>query len=147
MGFFTLVLSGPQLTFELLSSQDVTVGQYVENNLPQDAYILVGDRHNNPATMLGDRKVLMTFSGWYNLYDANWPQTLADRGTMLAGGEGAADLISKYGVTYAIFSDQEVASGEANLAYYSEHYYLEYGLNGWYIFDLQHAVGSASTAN
>ena len=147
MGFFTLVLSGPQLTFELLSSQDVTVGQYVENNLPQDAYILVGDRHNNPVTMLGDRKVLMTFSGWYNLYDANWPQTLADRGTMLAGGEGAADLISKYGVTYAIFSDQEVASGEANLAYYSEHYYLEYGLNGWYIFDLQHAVGSASTAN
>lgn|GEM_PF-1599509 len=143
MGFFALVLSGGnQLTFQILSSQDVAVGQYVQKNLPDDAYILVGDQHNNPVTMLGDRKVLMTFSGWYNLYGADWATTLSDRGAMLGGKDGAEDLIRSYGLNYAIFNLNEVGSGEANLDYYEQHFSLEYDLNGWYIFNLQRSPGS-----
>ena len=137
MGYFTLVLSGQQLTFGILTQGEVSVGQYVREKIPDNAYFLVGDRHNSPITMLGDRKVMMTFSGWYNLYDGNWPTTLSDRGTMLGGKVGAETLIEKYGVTYAAFDQGSVDSGEANLAFFRQHYALEYDLNGWYIFNLQ----------
>jgi hypothetical protein len=137
MGFFTLVLTGPQQKFQILSSTDVKVGRYVQESLPNDAYILVGDQHDNPVTMLGDRKVLMTFSGWYNLYDANWPTTLADRDAMLHGDEGALELIRQYGVNYAAFSKWQTSDGEANLNFFSTHFAQVYSQNGWYIFDLQ----------
>jgi hypothetical protein len=92
--------------------------------------------------MLGNRKVLMTFSGWYNLYDANWPTTLADRGTMLAGRDNALELMRNYGVNYAIFNNNEIQSGEANLNFFRQHFLLEYDLSGWYIFNLERPADS-----
>ncbi len=137
MGFYTIVLSGPVLTFELLSANEARFGEHMQTLLPPDAYILVGDRHNHPITMLADRKVLMSYAGWYNLYHANWPVVLADRTTMLTGGSGAAQLIRSYGLTHAVFSDSEVALSNANLDFYRSHYQLLTNESGWWVFDLR----------
>lgn len=137
MGFYTLVLSGPKLTFQLLSPTDVKFGETLRNELPASSYVLVGDRHNHPVTMLAGAKVLMTFGGWYNLYDGNWIQTLQDRGTMLTGEAGAAGLIQQYGLAYAVFSDAEVMNGEANLQFYQDNYKLVMYEYGWWVYSLR----------
>ncbi len=137
MGFYTLVLSGPKITFELLSASEVSFGESMNKTLPADAYILVSDRHNHPITMLAGRKVLMTYAGWYNLYHANWPTVSADRSTMLLGGVGAENLIRSYGLTHVVFSDYEVANGQANLEFYKQHYALFTNQDGWWVFNLK----------
>ncbi|HEY6736877.1 MAG TPA: hypothetical protein VI322_04140 [Candidatus Saccharimonadia bacterium] len=138
-GFLTLVVTGPQLTFDELSAEEVQFGNQMRASLPDDAYILVGDRHNSPVTMLANRKVLMTFGGWYNLYGGDWPQTYQDRGLMLGGAENAQALIQHYGVNTAAFSDAEISSGEVNLAFFQSHYHLFYHGAGWWVFDLRQA--------
>jgi len=136
-GFYTLVLSGPKLTFELLSSSDVHFGNDLRRLLPHSAYVLVTDRHNSPVTMLSGANVLMSYSGWYNLYGNNWPQTLADRTTMLSGGDNAPALIKQYGLTHAVFSDDDVLDGQVKQAFYSAHYQQVTHEDGWWVYDLQ----------
>ena len=136
-GFLTLVITGPQLTFVELTPEEVKFGQLMQERLPADAYILVGDRHNSPVTMLANRKVLMTFGGWYNLYGGDWPTTYHDRELMLSGAPNASALIEHYGVNMAAFSDGEVASGAVNLGFYQQTYRQFYYGGGWWVFDLR----------
>lgn len=137
MGFCLLVLAAPRQTYELLSASEVNFGQQMERQLPADAYVLVGDRHNHPITMLADKKVFMTFAGWYNLYDGNWIQTYTDRGIMLRGEEGAENLIGYYGLTFAVFSDAEIWSSQANQQFFAQRYQLFANEDGWWVYDLR----------
>ncbi|MCC7288934.1 hypothetical protein IT414_00895 [bacterium] len=137
MGFYTLVLSGPKLSFELLSQTEVAFGEQMQQSLPKDAFILVGDRHNHPITMLAGRKVLMTYGGWYNLYDDKWETVWADRTTMLRGGPQAKNLIEKYSLTHAVISDAEVANGEASLTFFEQNYSELPSVRGWHVYDLR----------
>jgi hypothetical protein len=140
MGFVTLVLSGSLQDYPLLSGQEVTFGNHMRTALPSNAYLLVGDRHNSPITMLADRKVVMTYGGWYNLYAADWPQTYADRQTMLQGSDGALALINKYGANFAAFSDSEIAGGSVNLNFFQSHFQVFDYEAGWWVFDLRHPL-------
>lgn len=137
MGFITLVLSGSLQDYQLLSAEEVNFGEHMRTALPSNAYILVGDRHNSPITMLADRKVVMTYAGWYNLYDAQWAQTYADRQTMLSGGPNALDLIHQYGANFAAFSDSEIYSEGINLEFFRSHFRLFDYEAGWWVFDLR----------
>jgi hypothetical protein len=140
MGFCLLVLAAPRQTYELLSADEVRFGQHMQASLPTDAYVLVGDRHNHPITMLADRKVLMTFAGWYNLYDGNWIQTYTDRGIMLRGESGAQELIAHYGLGFAAFSDAEIWSNQVNQQFFTDHYTLFANEGGWWVYDLRQAA-------
>jgi hypothetical protein len=139
LGVYGLAILAPKQNFELLSAGEVQFGRHMASALPAGAYLLVGDRHNHPITMLADRRVLMTYAGWYNLYGADWATTWADRGTMLKGGDGAQDLIRKYGVNFAAVSDAEAASGDADLGFFQSHYAIFDHEAGWYVFDLRRA--------
>lgn len=136
-GFYTLVLSGPKLTYQLLSKDEVAFGNNLMQELPANSFLLVGDRHNNPATMLSDRNVLMTFAGWYNLYDARWETVWRDRGIMLSGGNNASELIARYGLTHAVFSDADVYEGQVNRRFFESNYRLLDYQKGWWVFDLR----------
>lgn len=140
MGFYTLVLSGPKLTFELLSAADVRFGNELQNRLPDTALVLVSNRHNSPVTMLGGKKVLVSYSGWYNLYGREWSQTLQDRDTMLSGKIGAEALISQYRLTHAVFSDAEISSGQVQQSFFDDRYKLLVHENGWWVYDLQQSA-------
>ena len=140
MGFCLLFLAAPRQTYELLSADEVTFGQHMQRDLPENAYVLVGDRHNHPITMLADRKVLMTFAGWYNLYDGNWIQTYTDRGIMLRGESGAEDLIATYGLNFVVFSDGEIWSNQVNQQFFADRYRLFANEGGWWVYDLRPAV-------
>lgn len=135
-GVLTLGISGPQLNFEVISKNDVAFGEQLRTETPTDAYILVSDRHSHPVTMLSDRKVLISYSGWYNLYGAEWEQVLADRDAMLQGVVNAQDLVAQYGLTHAVFSDEEATQGIVNVDYYLRHYRLVSHDFGWWVFDL-----------
>jgi hypothetical protein len=89
--------------------------------------------------MLADRHVVMSYSGWYNLYGSDWPTTMSDRGVMLMGGSGAADDITRYHPNFAAFSDAEIASGQANLNFFEGHFRLFDHEDGWWVFDLRAA--------
>jgi len=136
-GFITLVPGARAENYELLSHDEVRFGQHMQSAMPADAYVLVGDRHNSPITMFSDRKVLMTYAGWYNLYGSDWEETMANRQIMLEGGPGAADLIERYQVNFAAFSDSEVYSEGINLSYFQSHYKLFDYEAGWWVFDLR----------
>lgn len=136
-GFYTLVLSGPQLTFELLSADDVRFGTSLREQINQSNFVLTTGRHNHPATMLGGAKSLVLFDGWYNLYGDKWTQTIQDRETMLRGGQGSKELIDQYKLTHAIFSEQETIRGFTNKAFFDAHYKLISYQYGWYVYDLQ----------
>lgn len=137
MGWYTLALTGPQLTFEMLSKDEVAFGTSMQKALPQDAYVLVGDRHNHPITMLSGHKVLMTYAGWYNLYNSQWPVVNQERSEMLKGTPDASALLAKYGITHAVFSDSEITNGDANLEYFQEHYTLLTHSANWWVFDIR----------
>jgi hypothetical protein len=136
MGFITIVLSGSQQNYQLLSEQEVQFGQHMSSALPANAYLLVGDRHNSPITMLADRKVVMTYAGWFSEYDGQWPQTYFDRQTMLQGGVNAAGRIHQYGANFAAFSDSEIYNEGISLEFFRSHYKLFDYESGWWVFDL-----------
>lgn len=136
-GFYTLILSGSKLTFELLRNNDVLFGLEVRKQLPTSAYILTSGRHNHPVTMLGGGKVLVSYDGWYNLYGNQWPKTIQDRETMLRGIKSAKELIFEYGLTHVIFSEEEVASGIVNKEFFDTNYKLISSRYGWYVYSLQ----------
>jgi hypothetical protein len=137
MGWYTLALTGPQLTFEMLSKDEVAFGTSMQKALPQDAYVLVGDRHNHPITMLSGHKVLMTYAGWYNLYNSQWPVVNQERSEMLKGTTEAPELLAKYGITHAVFSDSEITNGDASLEYFQERYTLLTHSANWWVFDIR----------
>jgi hypothetical protein len=136
-GFITLVPGARIENYQLLSADEVRFGEHLQTALPANAYLLVGDRHNSPITMLSDRKVLMTYAGWYNLYGSDWEATWANRSAMLGGEPQAQALIKHYGVNFAAFSDSELTSGQINLQYFQSHYKLFDYQAGWWVFDLR----------
>jgi hypothetical protein len=133
----SLVLSGPRITFQLLSASDVQFGQDMRTALPDEAYLLTADRHNNPLLMFADRKVLMSYSGWYVNYGSDWPKTWADRTAMLSGATNARDLIAQYGVTHAAFTDEDIAGGAVSQAFFDENYELWRRQANWWVYKLK----------
>jgi hypothetical protein len=136
-GFITLILGARLESYPLLSADEVKFGEHMQVALPANAYLLVGDRHNSPITMFSDRKVLMTYAGWENLYGKDWVTTLANRQVMLSGGPGAEDLIKDYGVNFAAFSDSELYSEGINLDWFRSNFKLVDYEAGWWVFDLR----------
>jgi hypothetical protein len=137
-GFITLVPGARLETYTLVTAAEVRFGEKMRTDLPNEAYLLVGDRHNSAITMFSDRKVLMTYGGWFNLYGKDWAKTMADRTRMLQGGEQAAPLMKQYGVNFAAFSDSEVYSEGVNLKYFQDNYKVFDHEAGWWVFDLRH---------
>lgn len=135
-GVITLCISGPRINIELLSKNDVAFGEQLRTEIPETAYVLVTDRHSHPVTMLSDRKVLVSYSGWYNLYGEEWGQIVTDRDAMLQGATSASSLIAKYELTHAVFSDNEVSQNTVALQYFLSHYKLVSHDKGWWVFDL-----------
>jgi hypothetical protein len=139
LGLYELTLIALPQHFVLLTAQERQFGEHLRHILPADAYILTGDRHNSPVTMLADRHVVMSYSGWYNLYGSDWATTMNDRGIMLMGGPAALTDISTYHPGFAAFSDTEAYSGQANLDFFQSHFKLVDHEDGWYVFDLRAA--------
>lgn len=136
-GIYTLIVSGPRLTYELLSPDDVRFGNHLRQILPKQSFLLTTERHNNPVTMLGGGKVFILFNGWYNLYDDQWQQAISERDTMLGGLGNSQDLITRYGLTHAIFSDGDLLRGSVNKIFFDTNYNLISYENGWWVYDLR----------
>ena len=125
------------LSYQLLNAQDLALGDYINQHLPQDAMILTSDRHSNPVPLLSGRPIVMGYRGWLWSYGIDYTHQAKDVDDMAIGSTGADLLLKKYGVQYVIFQQDSGDSVWFNGYYYAKNYTLVDQVGSWLIFQIK----------
>lgn len=96
--------------YELYSSNQVQVAQYVEQHLEPDAVILTNQRHNNAISSLTGRNIVCGTGTFLYYHGVNYSSREADVKQMYENPAGTQDLYEKYNVGYVLVGPEERSS-------------------------------------
>jgi hypothetical protein len=85
------------------SPQDRELGHWARTNMPDDAVVIVSNRHNHPICNIAGKSLLNGYDGW--LYSHGYPdlhQRQQHQTSILNGDTDADMLLQRYNVRYVV---------------------------------------------
>jgi len=136
MGGLTIIHSAAKLNYQIVSATEAVFAKQVRDMVGPEAVIVTADRHNDPVFVLSGRKVMMVYSGWYNLYNVDWTVIWAARDAIVKGGVEADRQICERQLKYVTINETESASGRVNADYFKATYPALVHVGTWWLFDV-----------
>jgi hypothetical protein len=124
------------VSYQFLSANDIELGQYINENLVEDAVILTADRHNHPVPLLTGRPIVMGYRGWLWSYGINYAEQEKDVIRMAKGADTTEVLLATYHVKYVVIQQGNFDAVQFNIPYYAAHYTLKATIGSWLIYEI-----------
>ena len=142
--FLSLTLAGGitiyrelNLSYEVLNSQEVAVGNLVDALVPADAIVATSQRHNHPVTLVAGRAIPFGYPGWLWSYGVDYNVVALEMNRFWRGDLSGEQAYQTLGVSYAVINYQEFGELNVNLEYFNAHYRLLAEQDGWRIYQLR----------
>jgi hypothetical protein len=86
----------------LLTAEEITVGQYVRTTTPARSVLVAGPQHNQPASLLAGRTVVLGYPGWIWSHGLPYADRERDIRTIFQGGPETDSLVRRYHASYIL---------------------------------------------
>jgi len=110
------------LSWRMFSAEDLALAHYVREQTPPDAIFLTSDKHNNPVSCLGGRRILMGYRGWLWTHGIDYGQRSFDVRDMFQGSTRAAALLQQYHVNYVLLEADKAAEWGESRKFYTDQF-------------------------
>ncbi|GAC1583389.1 MAG: hypothetical protein NVS3B24_22080 [Candidatus Dormibacteria bacterium] len=98
----------PNVSYRLLSTDEINVAAWARGNTPGSAVFLTGWQNNHPILTMSRREVVMGYPGWIWTWGLPDNHRQADVVAMFHGGPGTEALLRKYRVAYVVIGPEEL---------------------------------------
>ncbi len=129
---------------QLLTAEEVALGEAVLARTPADALFVIGLQHSHPVPMLAGRRVLMSYPFFLWTWGIDHAQRERDLRAIYALAPDAPQLLSRYGVDYVVIGPAEQKDLGANLAAYRARYPSPIRTANYEVFAVGDAAGPAA---
>ena len=123
-------------TWIFLSNKDIAFAKQARAIIPPNSLVLVADQHNHPISTLAGRHILLGYRGWLWSYGVDYTSLEQDELTMFAGMSTSAQLLSKYGIDYAVIGPPERSIWGANQDFFATRYPLVLQSGDWTVYKI-----------
>jgi len=131
----------PEIAVRMWSAEEIGLAEAFRSVSDPLSLVLCSDHHHHWVSSLGGRPVLLGYRGWLASYGIDYSAVERDVRTMLQGGPGAAELIERYGVEFAVIGRSELQDYGAAEGYFRQHHELILEEAGYAVFAIR---GSAT---
>lgn len=111
-------------TYEMYSREELLMSSWVKTNTDSHSVWLTGDKHNNWMYNLTGRQPLLTFRGWLWTHGYDYREVESDVSLMFQYPD-KKEIFEKYGIDYALISQDEVNTWNADKASFDMLYPIE----------------------
>lgn len=106
-------------TYEMYTTDDLRLAEWVKQNTPSDSVWLTGDQHNNWLYNLTGRQPLLAYRGWLWTHGYNYRSVEVDQITLFKDPRHNMQLFEKYSIDYIMIGPNERQVWHANEAEFS----------------------------
>jgi hypothetical protein len=86
----------------LLTAEEIRVGEYVRTVTPARSVLAAGPQHNQPASLLAGRTVVLGYPGWIWSHGLPYADRERDLRTIFQGGHTTDSLVRRYHAGYIL---------------------------------------------
>eukprot|EP00741_Cyanophora_paradoxa_P019885 tig00021178_g19191.t1 len=129
------------MDWELFTTSDVAVAEFVKTALPPNATFVSSDKHNNPIPCLTGRPVVLGYRGWLSSHGYDYREREQVVKRILSGSGDTLRLAKELGATHVAIGDAERNSWGAKEDFFKQHFATSYRVGPWAIYDLQRPLG------
>ena len=127
----------PNVSYRLLTSEDLTVAAWARANTPESAVFLTGWANTHPILTMSNREIVMGYPGWIWTWGLPDNHRQADVVAMFRGDAATDDMLRKYRVSYVVIGPNEIDGRNgpgANLAWWQQHHRVVYSTADYRVF-------------
>jgi hypothetical protein len=140
------VLREATLRWPLLDAGEVEVGEELRRLTPAEARFLTADHHDHPVPMVAGRRIVLGYRGWLWTYGLQVAPVLADVRAIYAGGDGAPELLRRYGVDYVFVGPGERRAFEVNDDFFTARFPLLLARGPFAVYRTDYGGGAGGLA-
>ena len=74
-------------SYQIISTDEIALGNFVAKNTPPDAVIVTSDWVTNPVTIIGGRSIILGYPGWIFNYGFPYQEREQDLEVIYHGGQ------------------------------------------------------------
>jgi hypothetical protein len=126
------------LSWQMFSSEDITLAQFVKDHTSRDAIFLTSDKHNNPVPCLAGRRILMGYRGWLWTHGIDYRHREHDVVEMFQGSEHAVDLLQQNHVDYVLIERSKISEFHENPEFFTSHFLVVYRSPNFTVLRVSH---------
>ena len=127
----------PNVSFRLLSTDELSVAAWARGNTPTSAVFLTGWQNNHPILTMSHREIVMGYPGWIWTWGLPDNHRQSDVIAMYHGEAGTDAMLRRYHVSYIVIGPEELdkRSGPgANLAWWQSTHRVVFQSQDYQVF-------------
>ena len=128
------------LSWQMFSSEDVALAQFVKDHTSSDAIFLTSDRHNSPISCLAGRRIVMGYRGWLWSHGLNYRVREQDVIEMFRGSGRAIDLLRQYHVDYVLIERDKIKDFHEDPEFFTSHFPVVYSSPNFTVLQISYSI-------